>query len=439
MSQIEVELVVTFEVPETGLNVNGFFRSMIEAKEKMGRSATCAMLEAIEERKIEEMQKAHPERWIRNGHESKARTFRGSIGEVRHRMAQLYDRKTEKTILPLREALSITDRRRIVEEATEAGVGQVVHVSYRRSATEVERIRGDGRISASTLHRRLAEFSDQYCRLGDYTDVAYRFFMVDGTGCLIQGPGGSKAPDGEIRWVLASRGEGKPFEAVGVYVNTSWKDIKVDLKSRLNYDKLEVLLSDGEQGCEVFLEEGMRHQRCEIHGKRDLPYILYKDGFKKAQQEPFLEKMDSLPVFHVSREGLEKLRPQDRDKVEEKVKLTKHGFDELLDILDPDTYPRAHTYVKNLADNVITFFSWWLDKGEWIPFSTNAVESAISRIKNRVRRVGRRWSEHGLLRFLQTAIAKIFRPETWDDLWRQYLAVTPGLRLISLKVAYRWL
>ncbi len=283
MSQIQVELILTFEVPETGLNVNGFFRSISQTNEEMGRSVAGAILEAIEERKIEEMRMSDPGRYIRNGHEGKARVFRSSIGEVNHRMAQLYDRKTGKTILPLRGALSLSDRRRITEEATEAGVGQVVHVSYRRSATEVERIRGDDKISASTLHRRLAEFSDSQCCLGDYKKVPYRFLMVDGTGCLIQGPGGSKGPPGEMRWVLASRGEGKPFDAVGVYVNKSWEDIKTDLKHRLDYEKLEVLLSDGEQGCEVFLEEVMRLQRCEIHGKRDLPYLLYKDGFKKEQ------------------------------------------------------------------------------------------------------------------------------------------------------------
>jgi hypothetical protein len=351
-------------------------------------------------------------------------------------MAQLRDPQTGKTILPLRRALSISGKRRIAEEAMEAGVGLVVHVSYRRSVRETERIRGD-EIAASTLHRRLAEFSDACCQFGDLRHIPYRFLMVDGTGCLIQGPNASKADAGEMRWALASCGEGKPFEPVGIWVNADWEAIKQDLRDRLNYAKLEVLFSDGEVACEVLLDEGMRHQRCAIHGKRDLMYLLYKEGLKQPEQMPFREKMDSLPVSQVSKSTLEQLRPEDREKVEEKVAKTRQGFEELLGLLK--SYPKAYTYVKNLAENITTFFSWWLEKGEWIPFSTNAVESAISLVKNRVRRVGRRWSQHGLLRWLKTAIAKIFYPGRWDDLWRQYLALNPGLQLLSLKVVYQWI
>jgi len=441
MGQIRVDLSLTLEVPDTGLTVNGLLRSVWEMAKPIARAVTSTLLEAIEEREIERMREGEPARYVRNGHVRRPRTFRGSMGEVTYRLTQLRDRQgsgKKKTVLPLRRALSLDGKRRIAEEATEAGIGQVVHVSYRRSAKEIERIRGDG-ISASTLHRRLAEFSDAHCRFGDLRDIPYRFLMVDGTGCLIQGPNASKQKAGEMRWALASRGEGQPFEPVGVWVNTSWNEIKKDLKTRMAYEKLELLLTDGEPACEVFLEEGMRHQRCAIHGKREFAWVLYQDGLKKPAQEPLREKMAAIPVFQVSKENLEALRPEDRESIEKRVEDTKKAFQSLLEVLDPAVYPKAHVYVKNLVANVRTFFDWWLETGKWIPFSTNAVESTISLVKNRVRRVGRRWSEHGLLRWLQVAVSKILLPATWDGLWRQYLALNPGLRLLSLEVAYRWI
>lgn len=77
-----------------------------------------------------------------------------------------------------------------------------------------------------------------------------------------------------MRWALASLGENEPFEPVGFWRNKSWSQIKKDLKTRLNYDCLEVLFSDGGPGIEeVLLEKGMRHQRCVLHGKRDFSYV----------------------------------------------------------------------------------------------------------------------------------------------------------------------
>jgi len=73
-----------------------------------------------------------------------------------------------------------------------------------------------------------------------------------------------------MRWALASLGENEPFEPVGFWINESWKEIKKYLVNCLDYKRLEVLFSDGEAGIEeALLEEGMLHQRCVLHGRRD--------------------------------------------------------------------------------------------------------------------------------------------------------------------------
>jgi len=41
---------------------------------------------------------------------------------------------------------------------------------------------------------------------------------------------------------------------------------------------------------EALLAEGMQLQRCLLHGKRDFPYILYADGFKKAKNRLNLKR-----------------------------------------------------------------------------------------------------------------------------------------------------
>ena len=65
-------------------------------------------------------------------------------------------------------------------------------------------------------------------------------------------------------------------------MDKDWRFIRKDLGKRLDYEKLEVLFSDGGPGIEQnLLSEGMKPQRCVWHGKRDFPFLLYQDGAKK--------------------------------------------------------------------------------------------------------------------------------------------------------------
>ena len=122
--------------------------------------------------------------------------------------------------------------------------------------------------------------------------------MADGTGVRLQEPKGLDPGKADMRWDLASVEENNPFEPVGLWAKKSWSKIRENLENRLVYDRLKLLFSDAEPGIEeALLEEGMRHQRCILHGERDPPYILYLDGLKKAQQLPLREKLVSIPAF----------------------------------------------------------------------------------------------------------------------------------------------
>ena len=167
---------------------------------------------------------------------------------------------------------------------------------------------------------------------------------------------------------MASLGEKEKFELVGIWIDRSWKQIRADLDHRLNYSKLEVIFSDGGAGIEENLTDpGMRHQRCIWHGKRDFPYVLYADQLKKAEQEPLKAKLKSIPTMNLTQAGLELLSPDDFPKVEELAEKTKQGFEELIEALPEDKYPRARAYIKNLAKDVTTFFDFWFDNKAWIP------------------------------------------------------------------------
>ncbi len=239
--------------------------------------------------------------------------------------------------------------------------------------------------------------------------------MVDGTKVKLQDPAGNNLGQTEMRWALASTKPHGRFEPVGFWINTNWAQIRNDLNERLDYTKLQILFSDGGPGiAENLLHGGMQQQRCQWHGKRDFPYLLYADGITKPAHQPFTDKQCSIPALHFSKTQLEALRPEDPPAVEGIASQTTSGFPELLEILDPATYPKASAYIQNRLHPVTTFLSRWLQQGEVIPRTTNAIESAFSQVCNRITRVARRWSEHGLLNWLNITFYNIFKPDQWD-------------------------
>lgn len=440
MRQVKIDLTLVIRMPENNLNVNGVLMGLRRASAQIFFALLKALFAAIEQLIIKQMLEKHPGRYVRNGYQPRPRHLRTSLGPFHYRLAQLYDKTEKKTVVPLRKSGFLPKNRHYTDEAMEGGIGSVVHLSYRWSSKEMARIREQApAASAMTLHRHLQEFAQRKCSWPDLKKVPYRFLMVDGTKVRLQGYKGARRSHGEMRWALASLGEKQPFEPVGFWINESWKEIKKDLEHRLDYSRLEILFSDGGPGIgEAFLEEGMLHQRCVLHGKRDFSYILYLDGFKKAHQAGLVAKMEAIPVFHFNKEKLEKLGPDDVPKVQAQLEKTQQGFQELIALLDPDKYPRARVYVENLSRNVATFFSWWLDNKTPIPIDTNAVESDISRVKNRIWSVGKRWSDKGLLNWLQVTMNKIFKPEMWQELWSQYLSLNPEFQLASVRVNWKW-
>lgn len=293
-------------------------------------------------------------------------------------------------------------------------------------------------MSHTTVHSRLQKFAHEHNPFGDLKGTPFHFLLVDGTKVHLQGPLGKDLGKVEMRWALASLGSESRFEPVGFWIDTDWPQIRKDLERRLNYKKLKILFSDGGAGIqENLLQKRMDHQRCLWHGKREFPYLLYADGAKKVKQAPFLAQLQSIPIMNFTKSQMERLCHEDRPLVEQISKQTQQSFQTLLDALPPQKYPRARAYIKNLIQPVTTFLSWWLKKGKIIPLNTNAIGSAFSHVCNRIKRVGRRWSEKGLLNWLQVVFCKIFKPDLWNLQWqakKRFLKIS----LISVQATCYW-
>ena len=439
MAEIVIDLQLKVKIPEKGLNINNLLYQLKKFMAQLFFEILRAIFSAVEERTIAELKRLYPKRYVRNGRQRTHRQLRTPYGTFRYQLARVWDKQPQKTLTPLCSASDLPRYRRYVAETAEGGIGLVCHLSYRKSVKEIDRILGTG-MSKSTLHRQLQEFADQMCSWANLKEILYRFLMVDGTEVRLQEKKEEEPTRRvQMRWALASVGEKHKFDLVGIWIDKSWERIRQDLNQRLNYSQLEVLFSDGGPGIEEnLLADGMRHQRCIWHGKRDFPYILYLEKLKKPQQKEFKDKLNSIPPMKLTRLDLEPLTPQDLPRVKEWVKKTKQGFKELIQARPEKKYPKARVYIQNLSRSVSTFFDLWLAKGVWIPLNINAAENAFSRVKNRIWSVGRRWSEAGLMNWLQVVVNKIFFPSNWNRLWSEYLNINPDLQIHVTKVKYQW-
>lgn len=360
-----------------------------------------------------------------------------SLGTISYRSAQGVDRQKDCTFMPLAEALSIPAHEHFLNDALEPPIGVSIHVSFRRATSETERIQGQC-MSHATVHRRLQKFAHAHNPFGDLKGIPFQFLLVDGTRVHLQGPSEKDLGKVEMRWALASLGSESRFEPVGFWIDTDWAQIRKDLQRRLNFKKLKIFFSDGGSGIqENLLRKGMDHQRCLWHGKREFPYLLYADGAKKAKQAPSLDQLQYIPIMNLNKSQMDRLRPEDRPVVEQIFKQTQQGFQTLLAALSPEKYPGARAYMENLIQPVTTFLSWWLKKGKIIPLNTNAIESAFSYVCNRIKRMGRRWSEKGLLNWLQVVFCKIFKPDLWNLQWQRKKRFLK-IKLISIQATCYW-
>ena len=111
MGEITLDLHLVFEIPEAGLTINGLIGGLKEAMGQIHGKILESLMQALEERLISAMVHSDPERYRRNGSQSKPRSLKSSLGTIAYRFAQLRDQHSGRSLTPLVEALGAGDSR----------------------------------------------------------------------------------------------------------------------------------------------------------------------------------------------------------------------------------------------------------------------------------------------------------------------------------------
>lgn len=426
METISISVQFEFNLREKPIGIEEMFMVLQKTEREVGcllAQELCKRLETTAERALKTAG------YVR--HSVRARTLQGVIGTVQLRLLRM--KAPDGTLhQALDESVTIPTYVRHTKDSFESAIGLLPHVSYKRSAVEGQRIVGHGP-GKSTVHRQVEAWAPDLQNFPSNQAKGFRYLVADGTGAFFQQWVQFQKPPvvsyaGEMRLVLASQGKGQPFIVVGRWTNTSWADIAREVYQRIEVQDVQLLISDGEIGIEeAFLRSHMQHQRCTVHAWRDLKHFLYEDGAKKKAQEPIRQALSQLSALQFNQKTMEALQPIDQEYVERSVQESERQLQELVRWLYNKGYHKTARYLDNLKQPLLTFLHSWLQTGDTDPATSNAAENRMSLIKNRIVRIGRRWSEPGLKRWIDLAIHKVFPGYNWQNLWEKLLPLTGNL------------
>lgn len=376
-----------------------------------------AVLQAIEARTQTELAARFPGRFRNKG--TQPRQWQLPFGLVRLSLAKLWDPVARRTVYPLKEAMELPKHVRWCEETLVPGYRLAVLQSFRQSQKAVQGLAPDGRApSHHTVHRRFQGFAATLDPVPDYTHRrgpkpgAYQ--QADGTKVKLQARGHNTG-GADMRLVVGSRTPHGPLEVLDYSVGDSWDEIAQRLRRRFPKPP-KVLVSDGEEGIpEALAGPETLHQRCLVHGRRNLPFALYQDGYLKADRDRIEKAFGRIPGLQLCQAELARVDPTDKTAIRELLEVSEQAFLALKRRLPEADFPHTRRYVLGLIEDGLAYLRHLLVTGQTIPLSTNRLESIWSRVLLRLKQIGRRWSTPGALHMLAACLVYALHPQRYAE------------------------
>jgi hypothetical protein len=374
------------------------------------------VLESVQERAVSELAAAHPGRFRDKG--TVTRQWRLPFGAVSFRLRKFRDRETGKVFQPLRVAMEIPDRVRWCEDTLVPGYHLSVIQSFRKSARAVRSSSPDHQgPDHRTLHRRFQGFAEH---LDPVPDLAHRrgpkpsvHQQADGTKLKLQNRGYG-AGNADLRIVVGSRTPHGKMEVLDFAVGDTWDQIAERVRAKFPTPPA-VLVTDGEEDIPAALcGPDTAHQRCLVHGRRNLAYALYQDGVKGKRQIPIKQAFGGIPALQLCQEELRKLTKDDGEAILDLIDASRTAVDRILERLPEDRYPVTRGYILNLVHDGLSYLQHLISHGSEILLSTNRTENIIGQLAIRLKRIGKRWSARGGAGMVAACLTHALHPDRYD-------------------------
>ncbi len=414
---LQIHLVLEVKIPEEATLFQALTLAFWRFQGVAVTTLFTTVLQAIESRTRTELDTRFPGRFRDKG--TQGRRWQLPFGLVRFALVKLWDPVARRAVYPLKEAMELPRYVRWCEETLVPGYRLAVLHSFRQSRKAIAGLAPDGRApSPATVHRRFQGFAASLDPVPDYTHrrgpkpAAYQ--QADGTKSKLQAQG-HHAGSADLRLVVGSRTPHGPLEVLDYSVGDSWDAISQRLRQRFPKPP-KVLVSDGEEGIpEALAGPDTLHQRCLVHGRRNLPFALYQDGYGKADRTRIEQAFARIPGLQLCQAELARVAPTDQAALRELLEASEQAFRALKRKLPAADFPHTRAYVLGLIADGLAYLRHLLATGHTIPISTNRLESIWSRVVLRLKQIGHRWSIPGALHMLAACLVYALHPKRYAE------------------------
>ena len=431
MPTITCQVTVEVRVSEDGANVNEVLHAVGEARQQFGVRLAEAVIGWMQEMVRDQMcggvkapaawgrhsAKDQPDhrcggrKFVKEGFRGDSRHLKTDLGEIEFPVGYVRCLRCGKKFAPILEVLEMRPRQGHALELERLVVEATNKTSFARSVEEVEGLAGVP-TSKSSHHRWAAGL-----KLPEVEVPPLEQLMADGT--KYKKAGGER---GELRLAIGITRE-KRIVGLGTWSGKDWPQIGREMKRRLRgIPRVPVALADGERGLDKHVASLARStQRSQWHFMRDLRVLLWHDGLKKAQADPFQDRLEGIVGVEIPAGEWEAVAPITRAKLKEKVQKARQEFQGMIDEFDRMGYRHGKEYLEGARDRIFTRIDLWLTTGIIAPKSSGIIEEIMREVGRRVKKLGWNWEDHGITQQAAMILLRRYSEPQWQDFWTRRL------------------
>lgn len=162
----------------------------------------------------------------------------------------------------------------------------------------------------------------------------------------------------------------------------------------------------------------------------ELNYVMYRDRVPFKDKRQAQKDLAAILSVQLPQEDFEKVRPQDRQALEEQMAQAQQKVDQFARELFRQGYLRAGHYVRHAQEKLFTYVRFWLKSGLVSPRVTSMIERMMREIGRRLKRIAFGWSREGAAQMTRIIIKRLTNQGQWDSFWRQRLRITGSVMLV---------
>ena len=182
-----------------------------------------------------------------------------------------------------------------------------------------------------------------------------------------------------------------------------------------------VIAIDGERGQEVLSNLAEDIQRCQWHVPHQLGFALWKDGLRKPERDPHLEKLAGVIKIEIPPGDYKSIPQELRDQIQGQVLEGKETMNALVRSFQHKGYLAAASYLRNATEHTFTVVEKWLELGYMPPKAISLLERVMREMGRRIKKIGASWKDKGVLAVARVLLTRIYDPKRWHQYWEKLL------------------